>query len=616
MLKNVDARAFTAAEINEMVAGLIVDSFAGGGGASTGIEWALHRSPDFAINHDAEALCMHEANHPMTMHLPHNIWKVHPASITQGRPVGVLWASPDCRSHSRASGGKPRKQNIRDLAWVVVRWAKTVRPKLILLENVREFAEWGPLTDSGQPCKERLGQTFADWVSKFERLGYRVEYRFLKACDYGSPTIRERLFLVARCDGKPIIWPAPTHGSHDDLRVIAGLIKPHRISADIVDWSIPCPSIFMDREGAHDYKRSTGVIVKRPLETASLARIAKGIRRRIIEAQRPFIITTPAPERRVAVSAARCVPGSRLDMEAADINAAMPKRCPARSETATSAAILRQFGNSVASSIVDPLGTTTCHGGGKSALLTAQMAPARGGFIAQQNTGLHSRDARKPLSTILAKGANQTPVTVDLAPVPTGRLSSPHILNMKGSTQRTRCMEDPMPTQCAGGNHIGAVDATLEECLTSAISTLTPEQHSGAVRVAQFLRQYGCWDGPDIVCVHGYVITDIGLRMLTPRELARGQGFPDKYQLDPVHLGKRLTKTSQTRMIGNSVCPHVAAALAHANVVLASIAKTRPLPYRPWGAAMRDMIKSRRTLLGPENRRRKIDNKQPVKKAA
>lgn len=573
---------FTKAEIDRMVGGLIVDSFAGGGGASTGIEWALGRSPDYAINHDSEALCMHEANHPQTVHLTHNIWKLHPMSVTKGQPVGALWASPDCRSHSRASGGRPRKQNIRDLAWVIVHWAKVVRPKLILLENVSEFADWGPLTQDGQPCENRKGQTFAEWVSKLERLGYRVEYRMLRACDYGAPTIRQRLFLVARCDDKPIIWPEPTHAAPDDLQVISGILKPFRTAASIIDWSIACPTIFMSRADAVRYRSETGTLVKRPLEPSTLARIAKGVRRRIIDARTPFII-----------------PNNRDDGQH------------------SSAAILRQFGQSVGSSILDPIGTTTCGGGGKSALVTTQLAGrAKGVFVAQQNTGMDSRDARLPLSTILAKGANQTPIAVELTgPSPAAR-NAPHILNMKGSTQRTCSADSPMPTQCAQGNHIGVVNTVLDGPVDINTFDLTPTQLAAAKRVAAFLREHGCWDGPDIVIAHGYVLTDIGLRMLTPRELARGQGFADSYTLDPEHAGQVLTKTSQTRMIGNSVCPHVAYSLARANVILASISTKRPTLYRPWGAAMRDQINSRSIKIPVKIIKSNPNKYAPVRKAA
>jgi DNA (cytosine-5)-methyltransferase 1 len=264
---------------------LIVDSFAGGGGASLGIEMALGRSPDIAINHDAEALSMHEANHPDTLHLPHNVWKVDPFMVTRGRPIGLLWASPDCKHFSKAKGGKPVKRNIRDLAWVVVRWAHQVRPRVILLENVEEFTTWGPLTPDNQPDPERKGETFRQWIGELRRLGYHVEYKELRACDYGAPTIRKRLFLIARRDGRPIVWPEPTHGDPKSEAVKTGKRLPWRTAAEIIDWTLPCPSIFLTPEEA----KTLGV--KRPLADATMARIAKGVMRYVIDAKQPFIVT-------------------------------------------------------------------------------------------------------------------------------------------------------------------------------------------------------------------------------------------------------------------------------------------------------------------------------------
>lgn len=214
-----------------MMREIIVDSFAGGGGASTGIELALGVSPDIAINHDAIALAMHAANHPETLHLPHNIWKVDPLAVCGKRPVGLLWASPDCKHFSKAKGGKPVEKSIRDLAWVVVRWARQVAPRIIILENVEEFQTWGPLGEDGRPCPVRKGATFKTWVGELKRLGYKVEWRELRACDYGAPTIRKRLFLVARRDGERIAWPEPTHGNPKSEAVKSGKLQPWRSSA-------------------------------------------------------------------------------------------------------------------------------------------------------------------------------------------------------------------------------------------------------------------------------------------------------------------------------------------------------------------------------------------------
>lgn len=247
--------------------GLIVDNFAGGGGASTGIEAALGRPVDIAVDHSAAAVAVHEANHPATTHYHQDVWEVHPRLVCGRRPVELAWFSPDCTHFSRAKGGKPRSKRVRSLAWVVVRWASLVRPRVIILENVEEFETWGPLRDDGQPCPRRRGETFEEWKAQLELLGYRVEHRSLVAADYGAPTTRKRLFLVARCDGEDIVWPDPTHGE--------GRAQPWRTAAECIDWSIPVPSIFERR---------------RPLADATLRRIAAGLQRYVVEAAEPFIV--------------------------------------------------------------------------------------------------------------------------------------------------------------------------------------------------------------------------------------------------------------------------------------------------------------------------------------
>lgn len=263
---------------------LIVDSFAGGGGASTGIEMALGISPDIAINHDDVAMAMHRINHPTTLHVPHNIWKVDPTDVCKGRPIGLLWASPDCKHFSKAKGGKPVEKSIRDLAWVIVRWAKQVAPRVIMMENVEEFKTWGPLGVDNKPCKDRKGQEFERFIKELKRLGYKVQWRELRACDYGAPTIRKRLFLIARRDGLPIVWPEPTHGNPKSEEVISGKLLPWRTAAEIIDWSLPCHSIFLTPAEAKV------VGVKRPLAHATMARIAKGVKRYVIDAAEPFIV--------------------------------------------------------------------------------------------------------------------------------------------------------------------------------------------------------------------------------------------------------------------------------------------------------------------------------------
>lgn len=267
-----------------MIDGLIIDNFAGGGGASRGIEIAVGRSPDYAINHSADAVAMHEANHPATQHLREDVFAVDPRELVNGRPVSVAWFSPDCTSFSKAKNAKPRDQKIRCLAWVVVKWARTVKPHLILLENVEEFEQWGPLDEMGMPIHEKKGITFRQWVGRLRALGYVVEWRKLIAADYGAPTTRRRLFLIARCDGHPITWPTPTHGP--------GCDRPHRTAAEIIDWSVHCPSIF-ER--------------KSPLAEPTLRRIATGIRRYVLDTDNPYLV---APE--VAGTMIHCGNGERV----------------------------------------------------------------------------------------------------------------------------------------------------------------------------------------------------------------------------------------------------------------------------------------------------------------
>ncbi len=266
------------------MSGLIVDNFAGGGGASLGIEWALGRAPDIAINHDPVAVASHAANHPETLHLCQSVFRADPVEIVHGREVDLAWFSPDCTHHSKAKGARPRSKGLRDLAWAVVLWAERVRPRVIILENVEEFREWGPLDENGRPIKARAGETFRFWVRQIRRAGYRVEWRELRACDYGAPTIRKRLFLIARRDGLPIVWPAPTHGSEG-----SGLL-PYRTAAECIEWSIPCPSIFLSREEARDYAAQHGRRLVRPLSEATMRRLAKGVRKFVLDDPNPFLV--------------------------------------------------------------------------------------------------------------------------------------------------------------------------------------------------------------------------------------------------------------------------------------------------------------------------------------
>lgn len=575
---------------------LIVDSFAGGGGASTGIEMALGRSPDYAINHDPEALALHAANHPQTVHLSKNIYKVDPMEVVGRRKVGLLWASPDCKHFSKAKGGKPVKREIRDLAWTVVLWAKRVKPRAIILENVEEFQTWGPLieTDKGvMPCPDRKGETFNEWIGALRKLGYKVEWRELRACDYGAPTTRKRLFLIARCDGRPIVWPVATHGAPTSPEVVSGHRLPWVTAAEIIDWSEPCPSIFDTSEAI---MARHGVRAIRPLADNTLARIAKGVKRYVLDAAKPFIVnlthgvrTEPTDEPFKTVTGAHrgekgiIVPhlmtmrnaqkphtaadepthtitagGAGLSLVAAHVSAAQQggSMRGADDPLHTVTASPKDQNQVVAASMVQigygerdgqdpraldpgqPLGTVVA-GGIKHAAVAA--------FLAQHNTDMVGHHPEEPVSTIVQKGCTQAVVSAGL-------------MNLKGSDRRMSDVEEPAPTVTATGNHVAEVRAFLmkyygvdqDPRLEEPLSTVTTRDRFG------------------IVMVNGerYQITDIGMRMLTPRELFKAQGFPADYEIETGDFGgerRSLTKTAQVRMCGNSVCPPIAAALVGAN---------------------------------------------------
>lgn len=266
---------------------LIVDNFAGGGGASTGIELATGYSVDIAINHDPEAIKMHKANHPNTKHYCENVWAVDPVKACKGHPVALAWFSPDCKHFSKAKGGKPKDKNIRGLAWVACRWAGLVRPRVIMLENVEEFKTWGPLNRRHHPIKSKQGKTFEKFVQQLTDLGYDVEFRELVAADYGAPTMRKRFFMIARCDSRPIVWPEPTHAPADSEAVKAGLLKPYVGAYTQLDFSLPCPSIF---DTSKEIKEKYGIRAVRPLAQKTMDRIAKGLKKFVLDNPEPFII--------------------------------------------------------------------------------------------------------------------------------------------------------------------------------------------------------------------------------------------------------------------------------------------------------------------------------------
>jgi len=603
---------------------IIVDNFAGGGGASTGIWMALGRHPDVAINHDDQAVELHKANHPTTLHYCQSVWAADPQEIAKGRPVGLAWFSPDCKHFSKAKGGKPVEKNIRDLAWVVVLWAQRVKPRVIFLENVEEFKDWGPLVEAEdgklRPCPVQKGIEFKRWIRELKKAGYKVEHRELRACDYGAPTIRKRLFVIARRDGQPIVWPRATHGGPHNPDVISGKLLPWRTAAEIIDWSLPCASIFMEPAEA----RRLGL--KRPLAAATMARIARGVKRYVIDAARPFIVpvthqgdfrvnsvdeptrtaTTAKRGEHALVSPTLVGVGGRAGQSRprgadeptatstskydtalvatnllhvahgeADKNGkkrrgrgAIPASEPlptiaASPGLAAVATTLIQTGYGEREGqaprvpgLDKPLGTPVA-GGVKHAAVAA--------FLAQHNTGVVGHAADEPVSTLSGKGSQQ-------------QIVAAHMTQLRGSKKDGRPADVPTSAVMAQGRHEGLVQTAL-----------APASWPGRAReVAAFLAEYygegGQWCDPAapintvptrdrfaLVTVDGqeYVIADIGMRMLTPRELYRAQGFPVDYKIEITFKGRPLPKDAQVRMCGNSVCPDVAAALVRVNFAAA-----------------------------------------------
>lgn len=556
---------------------IIVDSFAGGGGASLGIYRATGRHPNVAINHDEAAIVMHAANHPApaTRHYTEDIWKCAPRTVTGGSSVGLLWASPDCKHFSRAKGSKPVEKKIRSLAWVIAKWAAESRPRIIILENVREFEDWGPLVPSwkcqecewsgteGQailvrtrrrcprceskdlkmtenmvPDPTRKGITFRRFVRRFKNLGYSVDWRALNAADYGAPTHRRRLFLIARCDGQQISWPNPTHGDPDKIKASDLFIdlKPWRTAAECIDWDIECPSIFTR---------------KKPLAEATMRRIALGIKRYVLENPKPFIVCcnhggdgfrgqgidnpfhTMTASRDAYGVVAPVI--TRIGQSGANGKQSNGADEPLRTIVSKAEHLLveaflaKHYGGAVGCPVDAPLPTTTTRGT-QNQVCTAFLQP----FYAKSP----GQSPEKPMPVNLTKDHHS--------------LIAANLIHLNHGGKQDSDVKEPMRTVMSGGTHAALVYSFLVKYFGTAIGqpidipmhTQTGKDRFGLVTVMI--------DGEQ------YVIADIGMRMLTPRELARGQGFPDDYILTG-------TKTSQVARIGNSVSPQVAEALVKAN---------------------------------------------------
>ena len=591
---------------NNMINGeLVVDNFAGGGGASTGIELATGYSVDIAINHDPEAIKMHKVNHPNTKHYCENVWEVDPVKACKGHPVGLAWFSPDCKHFSKAKGGKPVEKNIRGLAWVVLKWAALVRPRVIMLENVEEFQTWGPcipirdkdtgrvivsmvgrhdrekneprtrVADPGevvpvdrqifQPDPKRSGQTYKKWRKQLEALGYEIDTKELVAADYGAPTMRKRFFMIARCDGKPIVWPEPTHGPADSEEVKAGLLKPYVGAYTQLDFSLPCPSIFATAE---EIKRKYGIRAVRPLAQKTMDRIARGLKKFVLDNPEPFII--------------QCNHGGERRQN--DIKEPLPTITGKHGYGIVEPKIVPYMGtnttNHPGGNCKNPIHTITT--GNQQCLISPTLIQYHSETSKDEVRGQSIED---PIMTV--DGSNRYGLVTSFLhkyydggytgagdtvenPLPTvtswdhNSLCAVNLIQMNNHCDG-RDVKEPIPTITAGDGHFGEVRAFLikyygqgtGQDVKEPLDTVTSRDRFGLVTI----------NGTD------YKIVDIGLRMLEPKELYGCQGFPDDYIIDRDYTGKKYPRSEQVRRCGNAVCPPIPAALVKANLPELCVAK-------------------------------------------
>lgn len=528
---------------------LIVDNFAGGGGASCGIELATGRLVNIAINHDPAAIAMHKANHPYTEHYQESVWDIDPKEICRGQPVGLAWFSPDCKHFSKAKGGKPVDKNIRGLAWIVLKWAGEVRPRVIILENVVEFQTWGPVR-KGQSVKSKQGETFERWKSQLAALGYEIEYRELKACDYGAPTIRKRFFLIARCDGEPIVFPEPTHGPADSPEVKSGKLKPYRTAADCIDFTLPCQSIF-DR--------------KKPLAVNTQRRIARGLDKFVIKESKPFILPIGYGERN----------GQKPRVH--DIEKPLPTIVSSCKQYLCTPYLSSIKFNNEPTAIINPLQTITAVNShslvapaliqyhsetakaevrGQSLdkpIMTVDSSPRYGifaPFLTQYYSGAdHANTVRNPLQTITVQ--------------PRHYLCNAYLTILRNNMD-CRSVNEPLNTITTSGAHFAYTKVYVKKY------KLGCNLYNWS-KVRELLNTYTDWNLANdeilIFNINGieHFIYDIGLRMLQPKELYKAQGFPDDYIIETDCNGQAYPKSKQVARCGNAVPPPFAKALVMAN---------------------------------------------------
>lgn len=583
---------------------LIVDNFAGGGGASTGIEMATGYSVDIAINHDPEAIKMHKANHPNTKHYCENVWAVDPVKACNGHPVALAWFSPDCKHFSKAKGGKPKDKFIRGLAWVACRWAGLVQPRVIMLENVEEFKTWGPLGRRHHPIKAKQGETFQKFVQQLTDLGYEVQFRELIAADYGAPTMRKRFFMIARCDGKTIVWPEPTHAPADSEEVKAGLKKPYVGAYTQLDFSLPCPSIF---DTSEEIKEKYGIRAVRPLAQKTMDRIARGFIKFVLNNPKPFII--------------QCNHGG--ERRPNDIREPMPTITGKHGYGIVEPYMVQigqtGFAKDRSKDVREPL--TTIVSKNEHCLIEPTLAP----YMGTNTTNHPGGNCKDPIHTITT-GNQQCLISPTLIQYHSetskdgvrGQTIKDPIMTVDSSNRyglvasflhkyydggykgAGETVENPLPTVTAW-DHNSVVTANLiqmnNHCdgkdIRQPLPTITAgDGHFGEVR-AFLIKYYGQGTGQDIkdpldtvtaqdrfglVTINGtdYQIVDIGLRMLEPRELYGCQGFPDDYIIDHDYTGKTYPRSEQVRRCGNAVCPPIPAALVRANLPELCVAERMP----------------------------------------
>lgn len=578
-----------------MTGEIIVDNFAGGGGASTGIELATGRVVDIAINHDPDAILMHKTNHPFTEHIQASVWDVDPVEVCRGRPVGLAWFSPDCKHFSKAKGSALVDRNIRGLAWIVLRWAATVRPRVIILENVEEFQTWGPVR-RGKPIKSKAGTTFVQWKRQLENLGYAIEHRELVAADYGAPTIRKRFVLIARCDGKPIVWPEPTHN-----RDGSGGKKKWRSAAEIIDWSLPMYSIF---DSKAEIKEKYGVNAVRPLAENTLRRIIRGVDKFTIKSGKPFLVQcnhaggdrvqeTDAPVPTISshhafgvakVELLKIVP---VTLSNTNGSVGFPGNMPIHTVTSdgkqilqaaqfvqyhtektenvrasgletpvrtvdssnryglVSASLTEYFGNGVPIDPREPMRTVTSHD--REALTAAHICKYYGGVI--------GAEAGEPLPTVTGIDHNA--------------LCASHIVEFKGQDKGQK-IDKPLRTITQSAGEFGLCHTVIRKYEEGENLGRWPE-------IRELLNRHCGYNLKDdeilLLMIDGtaFYIRDILLRMLQPRELYLAMGFPPDYIIEKDYLGHEYKKAKQVARCGNAVCPPMAEAVVRANYEAAKV---------------------------------------------